>query len=403
MNPQRHLLPALALVLSTLASPASTGWTNFRGPNFNGTSAGADLPAKLSPTDSVLWKAPLPGRGLSSPILVGSRVYVSCSSGPKQQKLHILCFDSKSGAQLWDRTFLATGRTMCHEKTSVAAPTPTSDGERIFALFSSNDLVCVDLDGNLVWFRGLNHDYPNASNSLGMSSSLVTADGVLLAQVENDSESFAAGIDVHTGANLWKLDRPKGANWCSPVLLSPKQGGALFGLQSGKGILAVEPKTGKTVWNYGDGASTVSSSAISDGIIYAPSHGLTAIEPGAAGETPKQLWRSGQLRPGTASPVILGANVFVLNDGGVLTCGELATGKRLWQMRLKGPFSSTPVASGSRILAVNEKGLAQLVDVSKPEGELLAELDLGQTVLGTPSLAADGIYVRSDATLWKIR
>ena len=90
----------------------------------------------------------------------------------------------------------ATGRTMSHNKTCVAANTPCSDGDRVFALFSSNDLFAFDLDGNLLWLRGLTFDYPNASNSLGMAQSPVVIDGTLVVQSENDSESFAAGLDV---------------------------------------------------------------------------------------------------------------------------------------------------------------------------------------------------------------
>ncbi len=396
---KRLLLLSIAGLLPLLGS---AHWTQFRGPSFNGTQSGAELPATLTPKESIAWQIDLPGRGLSSPIVLKDRVFVSCASGPKQQKLHVICFQASNGQKLWERTFRATGRTMCHEKTCVAAPTPTTDGERIFALFSSNDLVCLDLDGNLQWFRGLTQDYPNASNSLGMSSSLVVTDGVLAAQIENDSESFSAGFDVKDGHNLWKLDRPKAANWCSPTVLTTASGKKLFGLQSKNGITAVEPRTGKTVWDYTGGASTVASSALSGSVLYAPSQGLTALEFSDSGE-PKQLWRAGQLRPGTASPVIVGDKIFVMNDGGVLTCGELATGKRLWQLRLKGSFSSTPVAAGNRLLAVNEKGLTQLVDISKPEGEVVAELDLDQTILGTPSLADDGLYLRSDGRLWKLR
>ncbi len=400
MNVSRNLL---LVCLTSLPWFASANWPQFRGPNSNGTGDGTELPKTLNSADGIEWQIDLPGRGLSSPVIVGDRVFISCSSGPKQAKLHVLCLKVSDGSRLWERTFLATGRTMCHEKTSVAAPTPTSDGQRIFALFSSNDLVCLDLDGNLLWFRGLTRDYPNASNSLGMSSSLVTADGVLLAQVENDSESFAAGIDVASGVNLWKLDRPKMANWCSPILLHASNGGTLFGLQSGKGLAAVEPKSGKEVWNYTEGASTTASSAVGGRIIYTPSHGVTALEPGEPGQPPKQLWRSGQLRPGTPSPVILGERIYVMNDGGVLSCGDLANGNRLWQLRLKGPFSSTPVAAGDRMLAVNEKGLAQLIDLTKPEGEVISELDLGQTILSTPSMDKGAVYLRSDGKLWKLR
>ncbi|MBL9170010.1 MAG: PQQ-like beta-propeller repeat protein [Verrucomicrobiales bacterium] len=397
------LILCLTLSVSLFELGALANWPQFRGPQSNGTQEAFELPSKFSGAESIQWRADLPGRGLSSPIIIGDRVYVSCSSGPKQTKLHVLCFAAADGSRLWERTFVATGRTMCHEKTSVAAPTPTSDGKRIFALFSSNDLICLDLDGNLQWLRGLTRDYPNASNSLGMSSSLVVTDGVLVAQVENDSESFAAGIDVENGQNLWKLDRPKMANWCSPVILKSGSGRNLVGLQSGKGITAVSPRTGEAAWSYTEGASTVASSALSGDTIYAPSQGLTALQMSGTTEPPKQLWRAGQLRPGTASPVVLGDKLFVMKDNGVVTCAERETGKRVWELRLKGPMSATPVGAGTRLLAVNEKGLVQLVDVTKPEGEVLSELDLGQTVLSTPSLSNGGIYLRSDQSLWKLK
>ncbi|HTD67604.1 MAG TPA: PQQ-binding-like beta-propeller repeat protein, partial [Candidatus Limnocylindria bacterium] len=155
---------------------ATADWPQFRGPLGNGIASAADVPAKLD-TNSIAWAADLPGRGLSSPIIIGDRVFVTCSSGPKQDRLHVICFNAKDGTKRWERRFWATGRTMSHDKTSVAAPTPASDGERIFAIFSSNDLVCLDLEGNLIWIRGLTRDYPNASNSLGMSSSLTVTDG----------------------------------------------------------------------------------------------------------------------------------------------------------------------------------------------------------------------------------
>ena len=376
-------------------------WRQFRGPHGNGVSDETGLATLLAAGKSILWKVDLPGEGLSSPIIVGDRVFVTCSSGPRQQRLHVICFNASDGSKRWERVFWATGRTMCHEKTSVAAPTPTSDGEKIFAIFSSNDIVCLDLDGNLLWVRGLGRDYPNASNSLGMSSSLVVADGVVIAQVENDSESFTAGLDAQSGLNRWKLDRPKKANWTSPVLLN--RGDKQFvALQSFKGVTAVEPATGRILWDYTDGASTVPSSTPSGGALYVPSQGVTVLEPAGEGESPKQLWRSGQLRPGTSSPLVLGDKIFTLNDGGVLTCGESATGNRLWQLRLKGPFSSSPVAAGRYLYCVNEKGLAQVVDTSKPEGEVVSELDLGQTILSTPSISGNAIYVRSDGRLWKI-
>ena len=395
----KHFLPSLVLLSSLQLATAD--WPQFRGPLGNGVATGANVPTKFD-VRSILWAADLPGRGLSSPIIIGDRVFVTCSSGPKQERLHVICFSATDGRQLWERQFWATGRTMCHDKTCVAAPTPASDGERIFAIFSSNDLVCLDLDGNLLWLRGLTLDYPNASNSLGMSSSLTVADGVLIAMLENDSESFTAGLDAKTGVNRWKLDRPKMANWTSPTLIKSAGGPTHVLLQSGKGVTAVEPATGKIVWSYTDGASTIPSGTVSDGVLYLPSQGLTALQPSPDGNSPKQLWRSGQLRPATSSPMVLNGRVFTLNDAGVLSCGDLADGKRLWQLRLKGPFSATPVAAGTFLYCVNEKGVLQVVDVAAPEGAVTSEIDLGKTVLGTPAISHGAVYVRSDGKLWKL-
>jgi len=397
------ILPSLAFILATVAEPTAGDWLQFRGPHGNGIASDSNLPVQLEAGKNIAWQIDLPGQGLSSPIIVGDRVFITCSSGPKEEKLHVLCFKASDGSKLWSREFRATGRTMCHEKTAVATPTPASDGQRLFAIFSSNDLVCLDLDGNLLWLRGLGRDYPNASNSLGMSSSLVTADGVVVAMVENDSESFTAGIDATTGVNRWKINRPKAANWSSPVLLPGPSGKILVALQSSKGLLAVEAATGQRVWEYTDGASTVASPTLSGGLLFVPSFGLTVLEPPTQGTTPKQLWRSPQLRPGTPSPVVLGDKVFALNDGGVLTCGDALEGKRLWQLRLQGPFSATPVGAGTYLYCVNEKGLLQVVDITKPEGEVVGSLNLGEQILATPSIASGAIYLRSDTKLWKLR
>ncbi len=391
----------LALFLIAATTVHAADWRQFRGPNGNGAANEAQVPTVLNASNSIAWKINLPGKGLSSPIIVGDRVFVTCSSGLKEQRLHVICYNAAGGTKLWERQFWATGRTMCHEKIAVAAPTPVSDGKYIAAIFSSNDIVCLDLDGNLIWFRGLGRDYPNASNSLGMSSSLLIAGGVVVAQVESQSEAFTVGLELETGLNRWKLERARGANWTSPVLLQTKSA-ALVALQSSKGLAAIDPATGRIIWNYTNSASSTPSSTADGARLFIPSQGLTALEFDSTNAEPKQLWRSGQLRPGTPSPAVLGGKIFTMNDGGVLTCGNATTGDRLWQLRLKGPFSASPVVAGQFLYCVNEKGLAQVVDTTKPEGEVVSELDLGEMVLSTPSIANGAIYFRSNGQLWKI-
>lgn len=376
-------------------------WPQFRGPDGSGV-ANEKLPTKLA-KNQIKWEIALPGRGLSSPVIQGDKVFISAASGPEQTRLHVICLNARSGKKIWERQFWATGRTMSHPKTCVAAPTPVVHGNKVFVLYSSNDLICLDLDGNLQWLRGLTVDYPNASNSLGMSSSPIVVDGVLVVQVENDSESFAAGINVKTGENLWKLDRPKAANWTSPT--SAMSGGRPVAiLQSSKGIHAVDPKTGEEAWYFGGGASTIPSSTLGpDGTLYVPANGITALKPGSKTKDVKELWVSGRLKPGTGSPLVLGNRIYTMNSSGVLTCGDTTNGDRLWQIRMKGKkFSATPLGSNGHIYAVNEEGVLQVVDPNGEEGEVVSTLELGEVVLATPSIANDAIFVRSDGHVWKI-
>lgn len=375
-------------------------WLSFRGNNGNGIIK-EDLSPNIGLESQSSWKAKLPGRGLSSPIVVEDLVFLTASSGPKQETLHVIAFDVREGKKAWERKFKATGRTVCHEKTCVAAPTMVSDGKVVVAQFSSNDVFCLDLKGNLKWLRGLTYDYPNAANGLGMSSSPVIAKGVLIAQVENDAESFTAGLDLGKGTTLWKKDRPRGANWTSPTVLG-KGSNQRVALQSMKGIAMIDPETGKDQWLYEDGASTIPSSTVSGNTILVPSNGLTALQARGDGKSHTQLWRDNKLGPGTASPTLSGDKFFVLNKANVLTCAETKSGKIIWRMRMKGPMSGSPVTTKDHLFVFNEEGLGQVVQLGGEEGKVIRSIELDETILCTPAVSEGALFVRSDNTLWKL-
>jgi outer membrane protein assembly factor BamB len=387
--------PALASILlsfATLGPSLAADWPQFRGPNGSAVSA-ENAPG---PKVEVAWSIDLPGRGLSSPIVIGDKVFLTCASGPDQSNLHVFCFSTTDGKKLWERMMKATGRTMSHNKTNVAAATMCSDGERVFALYSSNDLFAFDLEGNLLWLRGLTYDYANASNSLGMSSSPVVADDTLIVQSENDSESLAVGIDVTTGKNRWKKDRPKAANWSSAIIYHD-----VVALQSSKGLTGINPRTGEIIWDYTDGAATIPSSAVTQSAIYVPSNGVTALAPekGAA----SQLWRAAGLKPGTGSPLVLGDAIYVLNNTGVLIKASSANGDEAWKLRLKGPISGSPVAAGKYIYIASERGDFQVVDTTAKEGEVVHTIQLKDTILSTLAISNGALYIRSDKKLWKLK
>lgn len=390
---------ALLTSLVLMQSSAFADWLQFRGTD---TTAVADSPAlrNVENDEALKWTADLKGRGLSAPIVIGDRVVVTTCSGLSQERLGVACYSTVDGSQLWNREMWATGRTVGHDKTCNAAPTSASDGEAIYSFYSSGDVSAYDLDGHLLWYRGLGSEFPNASNSLGMSSSLVVVDGTLVCMLESDADSITFGLATETGKTKWQLERPRLANWTSPSLLNG-QDGPLVILQSGKGVTAVNPDDGSIAWTWANGASTIPTLTVTGADTLAvPSNGLTVLKPSA--DEVESLWNSGKLSPATASPVAVGDLVFTLNRAGVVTAASLADGEKIWQLRLKGSFSATPVAAGNRLYAVNEDGLLQVVEWTLDGGEVVSSRDLGDTVLGTPAISNGALYIRSDKHLWKL-
>ncbi|MEC9094007.1 MAG: PQQ-binding-like beta-propeller repeat protein, partial [Planctomycetota bacterium] len=248
---KRMLSTVLVIVFAGFQLGNSDDWLQFRG-SGGASSDGSKitaLPNSFTETSNVSWKVPVPAKGVSSPIVINNRVFVTASSGAIQDRIYVLCFDGQTGKKLWKREYWATGRGYCHPTSANAAPTPASDGQYIYAFFSSNDLVCLDLEGNLQWFRGLTFDFPKAANDVGMSSSPVVAEGVVICQVENQGDSFVAGIDAKTGKSLWRVDRKKASNWASPAVIKgegsrPSQ----VILTDRTGAIGVDLKTGRQLW-----------------------------------------------------------------------------------------------------------------------------------------------------------
>jgi outer membrane protein assembly factor BamB len=395
---------AMALIVVALAA-AAADWPQFRGPQSSGLAAGAKLPiawGKAEGEENVAWRRELPGRGPSSPIVVGGKVFVTCSSGVHQDRLHVLCFEGVAGDLLWERQFWATGRTMTNPVSANAAPTPASDGRAIYAFFSSGDLVCLELDGALRWYRGLGHDYPKSGNDVGMSSSPVIVGETLLVQVEAQGDSFAAGIDTQTGETRWRLDRRPEAVWSSPVVMPREAAGRDIALlQAPYGLTAVDAHRGEVLWEETAACSAISSPLVDGGRVYFPAGGMTALDLSADGASAKVAWESPRLNPGAGSAVTHAGRIYVINDSGVLVCGDAATGDVLWQLRLEGRCWATPIVTGELLYAVNSDGKAFAVDL-RDKGKIIGESEFGEVIQGTPAIADHAIFVRSDRYLWKI-
>ncbi len=390
----------LGLVLGIGEWVRAGEWTQFRGPNGSAVSDEKDLPTKWSETENLRWKAELPGRGLSNPVIAGGKVYVTASSGYQESRLHVLCFDAQTGARLWERQFYSTGNTGCHPKTCMAAPTPVTDGKHVYALFATADLAALDSEGNLLWYRSLVSDYPTISNQVGMAASPVLAGDVLVVPMENVGESCVLGVDTRTGENRWKLDRQRGINWVTPLTMISAGKPAVL-VQGGTDVTALDPQTGKARWVFANqDASSIPSPVSGDGLVFIPGREFCVIKPREDGKTPDLLWKKGRFNLSYPSPVFHQGKLYLLTRNTV-TCVSAVTGEELWKERVEAPFAATPVVADGKLYAVNEKGTTFVIQLGD-QPKVIATNKIDDTILATPAISGGAIYLRSDKYLYCI-
>jgi len=389
-------LTATLTLLATLFGGAvvAADWPGFRGTG-TGVSVETNLPTGFSATSGLRWKATLPGRGVSGVVTHGTRVYVTASSGTRDDRLHVLCFDAATGAKLWHRQLAATGNTAAHPDTCMAAPTPVADATGVYALFASGDVAAFDADGTLRWYRSLVGDYPTITNQVGMASSPVLADGKLVVPMDNYGDSFLAALDLKTGRNLWKTSRSAEANWATPAVRKLADGGSEI-LFPGRDLAAYDGATGAKKWSAKLPGGIASPSVAGD-FLLTPGGGVSASKLGVDGVT--ELWKSPRLQTGMTSPVVADGKVYGVTSAGVLLCVDAATGKVDWDFRVKGRFSASPVVADGKLYLFSDEGKLIAVKLGS-EPEVLAESATGERGQATPAISGGAIFLRGDKSLF---
>ena len=396
-------------LLSGLISGTScfADWPGFLGPGGNSMASKDTLPIDFAPakegqaSKNIAWRTPLVGRSVSGPIVVGDKVFTTSSSGMEGRWLHVYAVDAKSGEVVWERTSQATGRPYCHPTSANAAPTPCSDGKHVVAFFSSNDLLCYDLQGNLLWCRGLTSDHPQAANDVGMSSSPIIVGGTVVVTIECQADSFATGIDLATGKTKWELSRPRKANWSSPRWIQGEDGSQAIVLHGLDDMVGIDPNTGSQLWRIESRYSSIATAVFSQGKLYAPGSGTKVYQVKSAKEQPQVAWENNKVNPSSSSLLVSPVGVLGLK-GTVLACGD-DQGNVKWQTRLPeaGQFWATPVIAGDYLYAFAMDGKCFTVKLGE-KVEVVATSELGEGVLGSPAIANNAMYVRSVDGLWKI-
>ncbi len=406
-----------------MPAPAFAGdtWPCWRGPTGLGVSNDKDLPLTWSSktNENVIWKAPLPGtngkfkfdHNQSSPIVWKDRVFVIMvywpeGVAPSEFPEHrVACYSASNGKLLWDTNVPPGPWRLKDLRGGYSAPTPCTDGERVYALFGSSELAALDFDGQLVWRKKIT---PFAWDVAMGGSPILYRDQVLvLADGTQSNISRLIAYDRKTGEIKWERRRPEANfNHSTPILVQVN-GKLQLVIASSGAVQGVDPNDGKVIWhakNNGD----VPTPAFGGGLVYSESGrggpGI-AIDPTGAGEVTQShvKWRTPPIPEGYSSPTIAGRFVYRVHNPGVLNCYEVATGKRQFSERLPNGVNpaGSPIVTADNRLYFAGGGKSVVLEVG-PKFEVLGTGDLGDGSAASPAIANGRLYIKGAKSLYCI-
>jgi len=379
-------------------------WTNFRGPVASGHAAHANPPLNWSAKEgkNILWKTKVPKPGMNSPVIWGSRLFLT---GADESSRQIFCFETDTGKLLWQHEADGIPGSPPKDKlpdvmetSGLAAPTAVTNGRYVAAIFATGDLVCVNMEGKRIWSKNLG--VPD--NHYGHSSSLISHRNILFVQYDQNKGSQLLAFDLSSGNSVWRVKRGV-ISWSSPVLID-NNGRMELVLTNGKAVDSYDPRTGKLLWHVVClNGEVASSAAYADGIVYVANEYATAsaIDVGNHGSGPKILWQWDEALPDATSPVA-NEDFLILPTGfGVVSCLDVKKGKLLWEHEFDDGFYSSPILVNDRVYIIDIKGRMQIFKMDD-EFELLGTSTIGEDAYATPAFVGDRIYIRGVTHLFCI-
>ncbi len=432
----RRLAIATA-ALACLAAARADSWPQWRGPEGQGHAPEAhDLPVTWSETENVAWKTPLPGRGWSSPVIQGDRIWLTTAlqttlsdeerrarlagvprsgqlalSGPVS--FRALCVDRATGKILHDvELFRVESPAPIHSLNSYASPSPVLADGRLFCHFGAFGTVCVDTaTATVAWTNRdlvVNHENgPGSSPVLWRDRLILTLDG-------SDVQEVAA-LEPATGRLAWKTPRSgelrpdpdQKKAYGTPLVVA--LGGRDVLLSPGADwIYGYDPATGKELWktNYGVlGYSVVPRPVVAHGLAFISTSfnnpEVLALRLGDGSAAPAIAWREKKAAPNKPSLLVVDDELYVMSDKGVVSCLDTRTGDAHWTERLGGNFSSSPLFADGRIYVGNHEGKTFVIRPGKTF-DLVATNELDGQIMATPAALGRAIYLRTDAALYRI-
>ncbi len=255
-------LSGLALSVLTCAAFAAEHWSQFRGPNGAGISETGAPPVSFGPDQNLRWKSPAPA-GVSSPVVWGDRIFLT---GVDDKKLLTLAYDATSGRELWRQIAPAEKLEATHPFSSPAASTPCTDGRLVFAYFNSFGVLAYDFNGKEVWRRPL----PTLRTQYGSASSPVIVGGKLIVQRDGGTaDSHLLALDPATGKTVWDSPRALARDGHATPMLWRHDGKEELMVQGRGSLMAYDPATGESKWwVQGWGMAAIATPVAGDGMLF---------------------------------------------------------------------------------------------------------------------------------------
>lgn len=430
------------LFQTSIFAAADTDWPGFRGPEGTGVADTATYPDQWSATENVAWKTDIPGRGWSSPIVSGKRIFLTTvvnlgqSEEPKkglylggdrkeiQDSVHqwkVICLDLDSGAIVWEKQ-VHEGKPQgtVHIKNSYASETPVTDGERVYAYFGNLGIWCLDLEGNVVWTKEIApHPMPSG---WGTAASPVLHENRLYIVNDNQEDSCLLALDKLTGEEVWRVAREEKGNWATPFVWINDQRTEI--VTNGTNAVRAYDLDGKLLWSLqGNSRITIGTPYASGGLLYLSSgyvldkkRPVFAVKPGASGDISLAegqtandwvAWTQPQAAPYNPSTIVYDGRLYAILDAGMFSCYNATDGTPVYE-RQRIPegkhFTASPWAAQGKIYCLDEDGVTHVVKAGDEFAVLrknpLLEDDMG---MATPAVAGDRLLIRTSARVYCIQ
>ena len=394
--------PRILFLLLLLA--VGSDWPQFRGPTGQGVSDEQGLPLTWSETSNVVWKVAIPGKGWSSPVVQGDRIWLT-SATEEGKSLRAIAVDRNSGAIVQNvEVFRLKSAKLTNPKNSFASPTPIIEGDRVYVHFGAFGTACITQSGEIVWKTKL--EYDNGQHGTGGSPALY--DDLLIISCDGNDVQFVVALDKHTGKVKWKKSRQGYQAYSTPLIVKSPGGDQVISPGAFRAI-SYDPRNGKELWHvtYGDGFSNVPRPVYGDGVVFIctgfQQASLLAVRLDGKGDVTKSKlqWKLDRGVPLTPSPLLVGNELYLVTDNGIVTCLDAKTGKEYWRARIGGNHSASPIYADGRIYFLSEEG-ESVVLAAGQQLKHLATNQLDGRTLASMAVSNGSIFIRSDTHLYRL-